>query len=392
MRVSPIFTKTLHELRYGTRRIFHQGGMSSGKTVNILAALATLCSEEEPSGEEQVVTTVTAQSFPHLKGGALRDFETFIAPTFKGAIKSYHKTDHLYTFKTGMQMEFKVFENEMTAHGAKRRRLFVNEAPTFTEPIFFQLDSRSEQTIVDYNPSIRFWAHEKFIGREGNKLIISDHRHNPFLTEAKHREIESIYDFEKREGDYELWKVYARGLTGNVTGIIFPDWELIEDEDYPDDIDQQVYSIDFGYTNDPTAIVKHCKIGRTIFVKELAYETGIPAHQVVLILKANGFNPDSDVLYCERDPDSIRELKRLGVTYALGAKKGPGSVNAGINLIKTFRVKYTASSRNIHRERSLYIWEVDKETGKSINVPVDRNNHAMDAIRYGIYSRHLKDV
>src|SRR5580765_6302095 len=106
----------------GVRRIIHQGGQWSGKTVGILQALATLCNEEE----EYSTTTITSMSMPHLKGGALRDFEDYVYPSFKHAIKKYHRTDHVFTFNSGSKIEFKAFENEMTARGAKRKRLFIN--------------------------------------------------------------------------------------------------------------------------------------------------------------------------------------------------------------------------------------------------------------------------
>jgi len=407
MNVSPIYTRTLELLRLNTRRIVSQGGQYSGKTVNHLAALATLCAEERPTGDSPVITTVTAQSFPHIKGGALRDFEDYVYPDFKNAIKGYHKTDHLFTFKSGMKMEFKVFESEMAARGSKRKRLFINEANSFPYLVFFQLDSRSEQTIIDYNPSIRYWAHEKLIGYPENEMIYSDHRHNPFLTEAKHKEIENIctflYDADGNvvmkengqptvvRGDYELWKVYARGITGNVSGVIFPDWEMIDDDDFPGNKDLDwVYSNDFGYTVDPTVIVKQAKLGDTLFVKELAYETGLPAINQVQILKANGFRPDQDPLYCEHDWDMIRQLRQHGAIYAVEARKGQGSIKAGIDLLKQVKVKYPASSKNIHRERSLYVWLKDKDSGKELNVPIDSNNHTFDAIRYGYYTRYLK--
>ena len=269
----------------------------------------------------------------------------------------------------------------MSARGQKRKRLFINEANSFDRMVYFQLDSRSEQSIIDYNPSIRFWAHEEVIGQPGNVIFISDHRHNPFLTEAKHREIESIKD-------PELWKVYARGLTGNVTGVIFPNWEMIDDEDFPTNQDW-IWSVDFGYTNDPTCIIKQCKIANTIFVKELAYETGLPALSIQQILKANGYDDKTMPLYCEHDPDMIKQLRKLGV-QAFPARKGQGSINAGIELLKQFNVKYTASSRNLHRERSKYIWEVEKDTGRVTNIPVDNNNHTFDAIRYGAYTKYLR--
>lgn len=383
MQASPILSDTLKHLRYGARRIIHQGGMASGKTVNILGALAALASEDT-SG----VTTVTGQSFPHLKGGALRDFEMYVYPHFKGAIKSYHKTDHLFTFRSGHMMEFKVFENEMAARGPKRKRLFVNEANKFDYLTFFQLDSRSDQSIIDYNPSIRFWSHEKLIGEPGNVLLLSDHRHNPFLSDAKHAEIEGTYDFKTGKGDLELWKVYARGLTGNVTGLIFPNWEMIDDFDFPTNEDF-IYSIDFGYTNDPTCIIKQCRIGNTLFIKELAYEPGLSPISIVKILRGNGFNLDTSVLYCEHDPDMIKQIRMHGVQLALPARKGQGSINAGIELLHTYDCKYTASSRNIKKEQGLYIWVVDKE-GKTTNIPTDKNNHTFDAVRYGAYSHYLR--
>lgn len=401
MQASPILSDTISELKCGARRIIHQGGQYSGKTVNILGALATLCSEEINGG----VTTVTSMSFPHLNGGALRDFEMYVYPFFKSRIKSYNKTKHLFTFKSGSMMEFKVFENEMAARGQKRRRLFINEANKFDWMVFFQLDSRSDQTIIDYNPSVMFWAHTELIGQPGNITLYSDHRHNPFLTEEKHQEIENICIFARDEegyvkfndkgepivikGDYELWKVYARGITGNVKGVIFSDWEMIDDSAFPTDEDF-IFSSDFGYTNDPTVLIKQVLIGETLFVKELCYETGLaPVHQKQILL-ANGFNLENSPLYCEHDPDQIKALRKIGILNALPARKGQGSINAGIELLKQYKVKYCASSRNINRERGLYVWETDKVTGKLTNIPIGTNNHTFDAIRYGAYTKYLK--
>jgi len=400
MQASVIFTDTLKALRYGARRVIHQGGQNSGKTVNILGVLATLASEEDGG-----VTTVTGVSFPHLKGGALRDFEMFVYPTFKNAIKQYHRTDRIFTFKSGSIIEFKVFETEQDARGAKRKRLFVNEANKYDWLKFFQLDSRSEQSILDYNPSIRFWAHENLIGEPGNHTLISNHLHNPFISEDKHLEIENLGEWIRdkygnyildgngkripKRGNEELWKVYARGLTGNVTGLIFPDWVKIDDNDFIDDNDC-VFGIDFGYTNDPTTIIKMYKIGESLFVKELCYEPGLPARSICNILKANGWRETSPV-YCEHDPDMIRQIRMTGITNAFPARKGQGSINAGIEALNQVKVFYTASSRNMDEERKKYIWEEDKE-GKITNIPVDNNNHTFDATRYGYYSHYLKHL
>lgn len=400
MQASTIFTETLKSLRYGARRVIHQGGMGSGKTVNILGALTTLSSEEDGG-----VTTVTGVSFPHLKGGALRDFETFVYPSFKNAIKQYHRTDKIFTLKSGSIIEFKVFETEQDARGAKRKRLFVNEANKYEYLKFFQLDSRSEQSVIDYNPSIKFWAHEKLIGEPGNELFISDHTHNPFMPENKHLEIENLGIWRRdakgnfildmhgkrmlKPGSEELWKVYAKGLTGNVTGLIFPNWEKIDDTDF-DNNNDCVFGIDFGYTNDPTVIIKMYKIGETLFLKELCYTPGLSAQKLANLLRVNGYTYQTPV-YCEHDPDMIRQLRGNGIENALPARKGQGSINAGIEALNQLRVYYTLSSKNMDEERKKYIWVEDKE-GRITNIPIDKDNHTFDATRYGYYSHYLKHL
>lgn len=376
-QASPIFYATIDAINEGARRIVHQGGQWSGKTVNILGALAAVC-----ANEQDTITTVTAESFPHLKGGALRDFERFVFPAFKSQIHKYHKTDHLWSFKKGAIMEFKTYEDEFAARGPKRTRLFINEAQKFDYMTYFQLDSRSELSILDYNPTAKFWCHDEVIGQPGTKLLISDHRHNPFLTEDKHNEIESIRD-------PELWKVYARGMTGNIMGIIYPDWTKIPPEDFPTD-EEPIWAVDFGYTNDPTAIVKIVRKANKLFFKQIAYQTGaIPPVKIKELLYANGYQEDQP-LYCEHDGDMIRQLRIGEGIMAVAARKGQGSIKAGIQKIGEYEVYYTADSEAIDEERKRYVWLQDKDTGKSLNVPIDKYNHILDACRYGVYTHFYR--
>lgn len=343
-------------------------------------------------------------SFPHLKGGAMRDFERYVMPSFAETIKQWRKTDHVCIFESGGLIEFKVFESEYDARGPRRNILFINEANTFDYMTWFQLDSRSNCSIIDYNPTIRFWAHEKVIGEPGTETRICHHLHNPFLSKEKHAEIENICTFSYDEygnvvmkkdkngnsvpvvlkGDFELWQVYARGITGNVTGIIFPDWVLIDEIEWTDPF----FAIDFGYTNDPTAIVKIERRYENIYVEEIAYQTGaMSARNIRSILEANGCT-DESVIYCEHDPDMIKQLRLLDMP-AQAARKGAGSVNAGIEKLKEYKVYY--SGRNLKAELQKYIWETNDE-GNPTNKPIDMNNHAIDATRYGVYSHFYKQA
>jgi phage terminase large subunit len=201
------------------------------------------------------------------------------------------------------------------------------------------------------------------------------HKHNPFLSDRQHAEIESIKD-------PELWKVYARGITGNVKGVIYPDWTMTDSIAWEDPF----FAIDFGFTNDPTAIVKVEKIKEKIYAEELAYVTGsMTAKRIQRCLEANGYNDDS-IIYCEHEPNMIKQMKLLGLR-AVAAKKGQGSLNAGIEKLKEYEVFYIG--RNIKNEREKYIWEVN-ELGDPTNKPIDAHNHALDAIRYGVYSHFYR--
>lgn len=364
--------------------VINQGGTSSSKTYSIVQLLFYKAIKEAG-----VVITITGESIPNLKKGAYRDAETIYSNTKELAyyVNSWNKSERIIYFKNGSIIEFVSNLDEQSAKNGKRDYLFVNEANGISYLIFFQLAIRTrKQIFIDYNPTAPFWAHDNLIHSPADndlsatiQLIISDHRHNCFLSDEQHRQIEGIKD-------KELWRVYARGKTGNLTGIIYPDWQAIPDEHFPWDDDKYFFGLDFG-TNDPNACVKIVRIGDTVFLHELLYSPELSMPEIQRILTANGAT--GKPVYCDHYPENISHLRRLGIT-ALPARKGQGSVNAGIMFIKKqFKVKYTQSSYNIAEERKRYVWVNDKITGKPSNTPVDAFNHTLDAARMGIYTHYF---
>jgi phage terminase large subunit len=369
--------------------VVNQGGTDSGKTYAIMQLFYLIGLTHKAPTEDPIITIV-AESVPNLKAGAyriakaIRDKYSYIA-----ANTVLNETDRKITFKTGWVMEFNSYEDEQQAKQGKRQYCFFNEAQGVEYMVFWQVAKRTRiRSFIDYNPTAPFWSHDKLIGTNPDtndlsatvKLIISDHRHNTFLSAKDHDKTERIKD-------KELWKVYARGKTGNLEGIIFPNWKQIPDADYPTGV--KIYGgLDFGYTNDPTAGVKICQVGGALFIHELCYEPGITAVNLKQLYVAHGFNSGTP-LYCEHDPDNIAQLRRLGMN-ALPAHKGQGSIKAGILKLKEFDVFYTDSSRNIYEERRRYMWEKNPDTGKPTNEPIDDFNHLMDAIRYGVYTHFYK--
>jgi len=380
--VTPVFHANFNATE---KIVINQGGTSSSKTYSIMQLLFL-----KAITTPKLRITVTGESIPNLKKGAYRDAQSILNDTkdLKVFLKSWNQTDRIFHFTNGSFIEFITNETEQAAKSGKRDLLFMNEANGVNYMIFWQLAMRTEgQIYIDYNPSAPFWAHEQLIGTNGDndlsasvRLIISDHRHNTFLSESQHKAIEGIKD-------KDLWQVYARGKTGNLIGLVYPNWRVIPDEDFPEQ--DFIIGLDFGYTNDPTAMVKITWIGDNVFVKELAYSPGLSAKELSVILKANGVHDSSIWLFTEHDPDMAAQLRTLGF-YCQPAKKGPGSIMAGISKLKEFNVFYTASSKNLMMEQKRYMWEIDKTTGKPTNSPIDSYNHLMDAIRYGVYTHFYR--
>ncbi len=373
--------------------IINQGGTDSGKT-HCLMQIAYTIATTHKAPESDPIISILNESIPNSKKGAYRIAKSIFmtTPWLADKIANWNEGERVIYFKSGWIMEFLGATDEQNAKQGKRQYLFVNEANGISWPIFWQMAKRTRvRTFIDYNPSAPFWAHEKLIGttKEGNdlnasiKLLISDHRHNPFLSERDHEKTENI-------NDKELWWVYARGKTGNLQGIVYPNWKQIADKDFPWHEDGKFGGLDFGYTNDPTAGVMLLRIANNIYAHELCYKEGMPAQQIHSVFKAVGMDHRTPI-YCEHDGDMIRQLRMKPFNLlAIAARKGAGSINAGITKVKEYNIFYTASSKNIDFERKKYMFIKDNDTGRVTNVPTDLDNHLMDAIRYGVYSHFYR--
>jgi len=354
--------------------IVNQGGTYSSKTYTINQVLFSLA-----ISEPNRIITIVGESVPNLKKGAMRDFDTFIALNDLGHyFESANKTDRVYKTHSGSTIEFTSYVTSQDAHSGKRDYLFLNEAPGISWAIAEQLINRTNiRTFIDYNPSIPFWVHEKLLitrqfGNKKVKLIISDHRHNPFLTEEQHGHIEK-----RSEEDPEWGRVYGRGLTGKVEGLILRNWTYCDN--IPDKATLIAFSIDFGFTNDPTAIIGVYKQDGELWIDEIEYSSGLTNPDIYNNIK--DIVKNNEVIGDSAEPKSIEELRRLGLNIH-GAKKGADSIRASIDILKRYKLNVTRSSTNLAKELNSYKWKADKHTGTSINEPVDFLNHGIDALRY----------
>lgn len=350
------------------RIVVNQGGTSSGKTYSILQLLFTYAMITPMQ-----VVTVVGQDIPNLKKGAYRDAKNIYnsCDDIKTRFSRPNETDRVFTCINGSVIEFSSFKDAQDAKSGKRDYLFVNEADGILWDIYWQLALRTRKKIfIDYNPSSRFWVHDNLIGKAGVKLIISDHRHNPFLSEGEHAKIEEI-------SDTELFKVYARGKTGKITGLIFNNWDIVDK--MPSTYKGRWIGLDYGFVNDPTTLVDIRLSGGELWIDELVYSCGMSNKEIASEYKEQ-VGGDIQIVADNAEPKSNAELKNMGLPIE-GAQKGQGSINLGIDILKRYKWHVTRRSANIRKELLSYKWKVNKD-GIPVNEPIDFFNHGMDAIRY----------
>ena len=353
------------------RTVVNQGGTSSGKTYSIMQLLF-----EMAMNEPDLVVTIVGQDIPNLKKGAYRDAKTILnrSPILQAWFPYLNESDRVIRCINGSVLEFTSFKDEQDAKSGKRDVLFINECDGIVYGIYWQLDMRTRRKVfLDYNPSARFWVHDSVIGRDNVKLIISDHRCNPFLSKEEHEKIENIED-------YELWKVYARGKTGKLKGLIFPEFRIVDRVPEVLDCKGNWYGLDFGFTNDPSALENLRLAHGELWIDELLFEAGYDNPMIAKIMKSNGITKRDVVIADCAEPKSIAEINSFGFRVE-PSSKGADSVNNGLQILQRYKINVTRRSTGLIQEMKRYKWKVDKN-GVMLNVPIDVWNHGIDAIRY----------
>lgn len=347
-----------------------QGGTSASKTISVLLVLIHL----SQSDTQKKLTSIVAESIPHLKRGALRDFKNIMQEHKYWKDELWNATDSIYTFETGSQIEFFSSDNGDKLRGARRDRLFINECNNVTFDAFEQLEVRTKDFIfLDYNPTNEFWVFTEIIAhRTDYELEILTYKDNESLSK------EIVMSIEQRANRPGWWKVYGLGQLGEVDGKIYKDWQIIDE--IPHEARLERRGLDFGYSNDPSSIVDIYKWNGGFILDEVLFQKGMSNRQLADVLLAS----NSQVLTVadSAEPKSIDELKLYGCTV-IPANKGPGSVSQGIQFVQAQRIWITRRSANILHEYRNYLFKTDKN-GKILNEPEHQFSHSMDAIRYGL--------
>lgn len=351
------------------------GGTSAGKTVSIVQILI----HESQSDEIPKLTSITSESMPHLKRGAMRDFLEIMKTHNYFDDKRWNKSDFTYTFETGSKIEFFSLDMPHKVRGPRRDRLFINEANNIPQETFDQLEVRTKEEIwLDWNPVAEFWWYTEIMGKRDVDFIILTYKDNEGLSQ------EIIDSIESRKANKLWWQVYGLGELGEAEGRVYKDWKTIDD--IPHEARLERYGLDFGYSNDPAAIVAVYYYNGGYIIDEIAYRKGLSNKQLADIINNQ---PQALVIADSAEPKSIDEISEYGVSI-IASTKGQGSLLQGIQFVQNQRISVTKRSLNILKEYRNHLWQTDKE-GKIINVPEPIYDHTLDAIRYAIVSLRAVD-
>lgn len=372
IRTTSVFTRNIVAYNAGKKYIVNQGGTSSSKTWSVLQLLYLIAVYSKKS----LTISVISETLPHLKRGAMADWETILKDAGAYSEKMHNKTDHTYTIGR-CKVEFFSAENSGKVTGPRRDILYINECNNVPYSVFEQADIRTRGAVfLDFNPTNEFWVHERVLTlpEQDVEFIKSTYLDNDELSPEIIRKIES-----RRDIDPRWWKVYGEGELGSLDGLVFPSITLI-DQLAPSD--RVRFGMDFGFTNDPTTLMEVRIVGDELQQHEHLYRTAMTTGEIIRELKAI-LPYHHKVIADSSDPRTIEEIRRAGINI-YPAVKGPDSINLGLDLMRQYRQSVTKSSVNAIKERRNYSWQVDRATGKAMNRPIDGWDHTIDPVRYAL--------
>lgn len=374
-------TTALRKIRALKKRIrIVQGGTSAGKTYDIL-----LDELNEAIMQDGILTTIMSDTMPNLRHGAMRDFLKICHETNVWDVAEWNSTYSTLTLPNRSIIEFYSADSE-DALGARRDRLFINEANRITKDAFDQLEVRTEQKItLDFNPVNQFWAHD-LLKRPDVDFVKLNYLDN----EALSQNIVNALELRKGDGTSNWWRVYGLGEIGSLEGNVYEGW--IPVDDIPQTAVLKRYGVDFGFSNDPTAVVAvYEDEDESLYLKTELCDIKILTP--VLIDKLRKL-PDALFVCDNARPEIIAEMQANGLR-AIGSNKTAGEKMNGkrynIELVMRRKIHYLRTDTELEREYLTYAWR-KKRTGEIIDEPQDGNDHIMDALAYAVRDMERKPI
>jgi len=341
------------------------GGSRSGKTYSALQ----WCIVQALQNKELI--TIVRKTIPSLKRTVMKDFKDLMQSMGIWKDDEFNISDRVYTFFNDSQIQFISTDNAEKLRGVKSNILWIEEASEVDSESYLQLQIRTTGKIVlSYNPTISPWHWLREM--EDCTRYFTNYKDNPYLERSVVRALEDL-----KNTNPKAYQVYALGEYTTNEKAIFT-FEQVEW--LPDEAEFVAFGLDFGYANDPNALVSIWKMnGNELYILEHLYEKGMVTGDIIQFLK--GIVKDREEIWADSsEPRLIEEISRAGFNIR-PVTKGKDSINFGIGVLQNYKIKIPKSCQNLINEFYSYEWESDR-FGKILDRPVDFNNHLLDAARY----------
>lgn len=362
---------TFENLLDSRKRISHHiGGTRSGKTYGILQYLIVQALQQRQD------ISVVRKTVPSLKRTVIKDFKEIMMNLGVWKTDDFNISERVYTFSNGSTISFINTDDPEKLRGVKSDILFIDEASEVTEESYFQLSIRtSGQIILAYNPTVSPYHFLRTM--EDCEKFVTTYKDNPYLPSEM---VKAIEELEWKNPKY--WTIYGKGEYAPNELAIFNNFQIVDE--FP--IEELIgFGMDFGFSNDPTALVAVHKKGDMLYVRELMYDRGLVTSDIINKLKSLNIDSTTEIWADSAEPRLIEEIYRSGFNIK-PVKKGPDSIRFGISVLQNYGICVDKKSTNLIDELYGYEWLKDKN-GIQLDKPQDFNNHAIDALRYLAMSR-----
>jgi phage terminase large subunit len=357
------------------RHIFIEGGTAASKTFSVMQFLVLV----NMHTKSPLLTSIVSESVPHLKRGVQRDFRNILGDEFQD--NKWNRTDSIYNFGKG-SIEFFSADEPSKLRGGRRDILFINEINNIAHDSYRELDARTRLlTIADWNPVSEFFIYESGLLQSPDSVFIHA-TYKDALNILDPEVVKNILDMGKRDPNWA--HVYLDGLLGKVEGLVYPYFEQI---DAMPEGGQELYGLDFGYSNDPTVLTRNIIKGQELYSDQLIYESGLTNDAIAHRMIDLGINKRTAQITADSaEPKSIDEIHRYGFNVR-PCFKGADSVEFGHQKIRQYKQYWTKTSLQCIKEQRNYRYIQDKD-GKYTEKTTHEWSHGMDSRRYGVVSNH----
>jgi phage terminase large subunit len=381
-----------HLTNYSRTQIYY-GGSASGKSV----FLAQRCVYDLMSGGRNYL--VVRQVARTIRGSVFTEICRVISTWNVGGLFAINKSDMLITCSNGYQIIFAGLDDVEKMKSLAPARgaitdIWVEESTEVEKNSIKQLykrqrggdDNTPKRLSMSFNPILQsHWVYEEYFSKIGwadkqteyktdeLSILKTIYKDNRFLTPNDIKDLEN-------ETDKYYYAVYTEGQWGVLGNVVFTNWRVEDLSSQRDNFTNRRNGLDFGFSSDPAALSTshYDRMRKTIYIYDELYETGLTND--VLAEQAKDKIGKDRVACDSAEPKSIAELQNFGVD-AYPVKKGKDSVNFGIDWLKQQTIIIDTSCINTRNEFQQYKWKEDAG-GNALKIPVDKNNHLIDALRY----------